>query len=297
MDTLKKAALFLRLSNMLDFWGLVAIIAKFALYLGVLGASGVIFCALIFSIEKWKPLAFGFLTIGFFAAIFAFLLKAVALTGDHTGMTDPEMLSLLWETQSGSVLLMQLVGLSTLLLGLVLGTPGKFFAAAGGGVAIYAFVTTGHIADQDDWFVTAVLFLHLLVAALWIGILTPLQRLSSQEHSLDAAAKLGERFGALATIAVPVLIIAGVLMTWQLIGSFDAIIATSYGLALFAKIAVVAVLLSLAAANKMRFVPAMLSGDFTAGLRLSRSIQLEWIAVLLILLVTAILTSALTLPM
>ena len=283
--------------NMPDFWGLIAIITKFALYLGVLGASGVVFCALIFSIEKWKPLASGFLTIGFFAAIFAFMLKAVALTGDYTGMTDPEMLSLLWATKSGSVLLMRLVGLSALLLGLVLGTPGKFFAAAGGGVALYTFVTTGHIADRDDWFVTAVLFVHLLVAALWIGILTPLRRLSSQEYSLDTAAKLGERFGTLATVAVPVLIIAGVFMTWQLVGSLDAMIATSYGLALLSKIAVVAVLLGLATANKFRFVPAMFSGDFTAGQRLSRSIQLEWIAVLLILLVTAILTSALTLPM
>ena len=283
--------------NMPDFLGLIAIITKFALYLGVLGASGVVFCALIFSIEKWKSLAFGFLTIGFLASIFVFLLKAVVLTGDYTGMTDPEMLALLWETQSGTVLFIQLVGLSALLLGLVLGTPGKVFAAAGGALAIYAFVTTGHIADRDNWVFTAILFLHLLVAAFWIGILTPLQQLSSQEHSLDVAAKLGERFGAFATIAVPVLIIAGVIMSWQLVGSFDAIFATSYGLALLAKIAVVAVLLGLAAANKLRFVPAMLSGDYTAGQRLSRSIQLEWIAVLFILLVTAILTSALTLPM
>ena len=280
-----------------DFWGLIAILAKFAPYLGVLGASGVVFCALIFSIEKWKPLAFKFLTIGFFASILAFLLKAVALTGDHTGMTDPEILSLLWKTQSGSVLLMQLVGLSSLLLGLVLGIPGKWVAIAGGVVALYAFVTTGHIVDRDNWFFTAILFLHLLVAAFWIGILTPLRRLSSQEHSLDAAAKLGERFGAFATIAVPVLIIAGVIMTWQLVGSFSAMISTSYGLTLLSKIGTVAVLLGLAAANKIRFVPSMLKGDFSAGLKLSRSIQFEWVAIILILALTAILTSALTLPM
>ena len=283
--------------SMPDFWGLIAIIAKFTLYLGVLGASGVVFCALIFSIEKWKPLAFGFTALAFFASIFSFLLKAVALTGDHTGMTDPEMLSLLWETQSGTVLFLQLAGLSTLLLGLLLGTRVKWLTAAGGLLALYAFVTTGHVADRDNWFFTAILFLHLLVAAFWIGILTPLRRLSSQKDTLDAAAKLGERFGSFATIVVPVLIIAGVIMTWQLIGSVSAMISTSYGLALLLKIAVVAVLLGLAAANKLRFVPVMLSGDFTAGQRLSRSIQLEWIAVLLILFVTAILTSTLTLPM
>ena len=143
----------------------------------------------------------------------------------------------------------------------------------------------------------AILFLHLLVAAFWIGILTPLRRLSSQEHSLDAAAKLGERFGAFATIAVPVLIIAGVIMTWQLVGSFSAMISTSYGLTLLSKIGTVAVLLGLAAANKIRFVPSMLKGDFSAGLKLSRSIQFEWVAIILILALTAILTSALTLPM
>lgn len=192
---------------------------------------------------------------------------------------------------------MQLVGLSSLLLGLVLGIPGKWVAIAGGVVALYAFVTTGHIVDRDNWFFTAILFLHLLVAAFWIGILTPLRRLSSQEHSLDAAAKLGERFGAFATIAVPVLIIAGVIMTWQLVGSFSAMISTSYGLTLLSKIGTVAVLLGLAAANKIRFVPSMLKGDFSAGLKLSRSIQFEWVAIILILALTAILTSALTLPM
>lgn len=281
---------------MLELWELIAILVKFALYLGVLGASGVVFCALIFSIEKWRLLAFRFLLIGFFASIFAFFLKAVSLTGDYTGIIDPEMLSLIWRTQSGTVLLIQMVGLSIIMLGLLLGAHGKQFAATGGAIAIYSFVTIGHIADQDNWFFTIILFLHLLVAALWIGILTPLQRLASEENSLDAAAQLGERFGAFATVIVPVLIIVGMIMTWRLVGSLNAMVHTTYGLALLSKFAVVAILLSLAAFNKLRLVPAMLNGDFNASQRLSRSIQLEWIAVSLILLVTAILTSVVTLP-
>ncbi|MCB4379127.1 copper-binding protein, partial [Synechococcus sp. MU1644] len=69
-----------------------------------------------------------------------------------------------------------------------------------------------------------------------------------------------------------------------------------YGQALIVKVLLVGVLLSLAALNKVRFVPKLMAGEAQASEHLSRSISFEWIAVVAILLTTAILTSVLTLP-
>lgn len=55
-------------------------------------------------------------------------------------------------------------------------------------------------------------------------------------------------------------------------------------------------LLILAAVNKLRFIPAMQTGDKTAALRLVKFIKFEWLAVSIILFLTAIFTSVLTLP-
>ena len=65
---------------------------------------------------------------------------------------------------------------------------------------------------------------------------------------------------------------------------------TGYGQTLLAKIVLVVALLGLAAANKLRFVPALLAEDIAA------LNHLMIILVVLVLLLTAILTSILTLP-
>jgi len=52
----------------------------------------------------------------------------------------------------------------------------------------------------------------------------------------------------------------------------------------------VLILLGAAAANKLRFVPAMMNGERAAAVSLRRSIAVEWAAVCAILLITAALT-------
>ena len=90
---------------------------------------------------------------------------------------------------------------------------------------------------------------------------------------------------------MPVLIAAGIVMAWRLLGDPSAMTTTGYGLTLLAKIAGVAVLLGAAAHNKLRFVPAMRRGEPAAAARLRRSIAVEWLAVCAILLITATLTT------
>ena len=71
---------------------------------------------------------------------------------------------------------------------------------------------------------------------------------------------------------------------------------TAFGLTLLAKIGGVACLLGAAAANKLRFVPAMRNGGRMAAVGLRRSIAVEWAAVCFVLLATAVLTTVPDLP-
>jgi putative copper resistance protein D len=279
-----------------DVWGLAAIVTKFALYLGVLTSAGTVICALVFKLDHYRGLAVRFAILGLVATILVFSLRGANLTGDISGMTDPEMLGLLWSTPVGTALMYRLAGLVLLIVGLFMGRIGLWVSVLGGILAIWSFDQVGHVSGHDTTLLDIALTLHLLAVALWVGILTPLKRLVSKPATYASAADVGHRFGGVATVAVPALIVVGGYMGYRLVGSFTALISTGYGQALIIKVVLVASLLGLAAANKLRFIPELRTGNPTAASNLAKSISTEWFVILAVLGVTAVLTSNLTLP-
>jgi putative copper resistance protein D len=279
-----------------DAFGLAAIVTKFALYLGVMTAAGTVMATWMFRLDRTRGLAVVFAVLGLMATILAFSLRGANLTGDVSGMTDPEMLGLLWTTPVGTALLLRLVGLGLLLAGLFIGRVGTWVSVFGGVLAIWSFDHVGHVSALDTILLDIALTLHLLAVALWIGVLTPLKRLASSSFTYASAAGVGHRFGVVASVSVPLLIIAGGYMSYQLVGSFSALISTGYGQALIIKVLLVGLLLGLAAANKLRFIPALRAGDPAAADHLSKSISVEWLVILAVLGTTAVLTTNLTLP-
>lgn len=279
-----------------DAFGLAAIVTKFALYLGVMTSAGTVMATLMFRLERTRGLAMTFAVLGIVAAILAFSLRGANLTGDVSGLTDPEMLKLLWTTPVGTALLLRLVGLSLLIAGLLMGRVGTWVSVLGGVIAIWSFDQVGHVSGLETTFLDLALMLHLLAVALWIGVLTPLKRLASSSSTYASAADVGHRFGVVASATVPVLIIVGGYMGYQLVGSFTALADTSYGQAMIIKVLLVCLLFGLAAANKLRFIPALRTGDPAVANHLSKSISVEWIVILAVLGMTAVLTTNLTLP-
>jgi putative copper resistance protein D len=259
-------------------------------------AAGTVMATLMFRLDRTRGLAVAFAVIGLIATILAFSLRGANLTGHVSGMTDPEMLGLLWTTPVGTALLLRLVGLSLLIAGLFMGRVGTWVSVLGGIIAIWSFDHVGHVSGRDTMLLDVALTLHLLAVALWIGVLTPLKRLASSSATYGSAADVGHRFGVIATVTVPLLIIAGGYMGYALVGSFSALVGTGYGQALIIKILLVGLLLGLAAANKLRFIPALRSGDPAASGHLSKSISVEWLVILAVLGTTAVLTTNLTLP-
>lgn len=279
-----------------DTLGLAAIVTKFALYLGVMTAAGTVMATCMFRLDRTRGLAAAFAVLGLLATILAFSLRGANLTGDVSGMTDPEMLGLLWTTPVGTALLLRLVGLGLLIAGLFMGSVGTWVSVLGGVIAIWSFDHVGHVSSRDTTLLDIALMLHLLAVALWIGVLTPLKRLASSSNTYASAADVGHRFGVVATVTVPVLIILGGYMGYELVGSFSALISKGYGQALIIKVLLVGLLLGLAAANKLRFIPELRAGDTAAANHLSKIISIEWLVILAVLGTTAVLTTNLTLP-
>ena len=279
-----------------DIWGQAAIITKVALYLGVLTAVGIVIVALVFRQDRFRSVTLVFALVGLVAAALSFSLSGANLTGDASGMTDPEMLGLLWTTSVGTALMLRLIGLGLLILGLVLGRGGLWLSAVGGIIALWSFVQVSHVSTRENLLLDISLLLHLVTIAFWVGILIPLKRLASAEATWPEAADLGHRFGILATVMIPVLIVAGVYMSYALVGSIKSLVGTGYGQALILKVILIAGLLALGAANKLRFIPALQAKNPQAAGHLSKSISIEWGVILAVIWTTAVLTSNLTLP-
>lgn len=278
-----------------DIWSLAAIAAKFLLYLGVLTSSGAVFAVAVFKVSGIRAFVCIFAGLVLIGALLGFSLSGAALTGDVSGMTDLEMLSLLWSTPVGTALAYCVVGLALLIVGFALGRFGRWVSAFGGLLPLWSFATVGHVPDHDMLWLDMLLLVHLIGIALWVGILTPLKRLARMGTASETA-EFGHSFGRLAMLFVTLLILAGLVMSYVLVGLIDALFGTGYGQALITKVVLVGVLFSLAALNKLRFVPKLIFGEAQASQHLSRSISFEWMAVVAILLTTAVLTSVLTLP-
>ena len=282
---------------MLDLFGLAAVITKFGLYLGVITATGTVMATLMFRLDRTRALAAAFAVLGLVSAIFAFSLRGANLVGDAKGMIDPEMLGLLWSTPVGTALMLRILGLSLLIIGLLVQRVGTWISLLGGVIAVWSFGQVGHISSREAILLDIALMVHLLTVALWIGVLTPLRRLASSANTYASAVNVGHRFGVVALFTVPGLIIMGVYMSYWLAGSLAALTGTGYGQALIFKVLLVGLLLGLAATNKLRFVPALRSGDPIGASYLIKSISAEWLIIIAVLGTTAVLTTNLTLPM
>lgn len=285
-----------------DIWGIAAILAKLTLYFSIAGSTGLVivriaFPNLVSSLgDRIRIQAAVLAGLAIVAAVFGFMLRGAALTGGADGMTDPEMLGLLWQTPVGDVLVYRIAGAALVIAGMFIPRFGQWIALAGGTVALWSFATIGHVPELEQSGVRLLLLLHLLGIAFWIGVLGPLRSLSRQSEHLDNAGLLGHRFGQVALVIVPVLILAGLVMAWLLLGDLGALVSTGYGQALLIKLVLVGMVLTVAAANKLRFVPAMQAGDSKAAQHLARSIEIETGVILVVLAATATLTSVLTLP-
>ncbi|MGA7803540.1 copper homeostasis membrane protein CopD [Bradyrhizobium sp.] len=125
---------------------------------------------------------------------------------------------------------------------------------------------TGHAASTAHalgYLQLAADTLHLCAAAAWIGGLIPLALLLHAARRYDVLGWAAlerdaiSRFSSLGIACVAALILSGLINSWILVGSFRGLILTAYGWVLMLKLIVFAVMVALAAVNRLSLMPEM----------------------------------------
>lgn len=272
-------------------YGAAAVVLRAAYYTGSLGGAGLAFFALLFGplldpadMERLGRWAAGAAGLGIVSAAGALTAHVGVLMGGDT-LTDPDAWTMVLISPAG---LSYGVGMAGLLLVATLarGRRQAWLASAGGVLACASFALLGHTTlIPVRPLLAALLLVHLVLAAFWIGSLPPLTWAARRDG--PQAARLVESWARSATFAVPVLVAAGLVLAWEILGDLGQLIGSWYGWALLTKVAFVAAMLGFAAWHRLRLTPALAARAPGAGAKLARSLAAETIVALLVLYAAA----------
>lgn len=214
-------------------------------------------------------------------------LEAARMAGEMSAVMDPAMQAMTLRSSEGSAFALRMVGLTLVAVGLRWGGPANIAIGIVGAVlAVAAFTLTGHTSVTPHRpAAAALLTLHLLVVAFWVGSLWPLYMAAGREPA-PVAARLIDAFSRVAAWVVPVILLAGVGLAVLLVPNW-AVFKQPYGQLLLAKVALFAVLMALATLNKWSFGPACATGRTRA---FKRAVAIEYVLICAVLAITAVMT-------
>jgi putative copper resistance protein D len=211
----------------------------------------------------------------------------LVLTGTRFGM--------LWMVRTGIAVMLGSV-LASLAVGRTM-PRGWFQVAMGlalalGAALLGSLALSGHAASGLRWtawhlFVDMV---HLLAGAVWPLGLVPLAIFLVR--SRPRGSPLGgtdivvvQRYSGCAFAAVFALLASGVANSWLMLPSWHALVASTYGQLLMAKVLLVLAMLALGALNRYRFLPALARGAAPA---MARTVAIESGLAVVVLLVVGL---------
>ncbi|HMI74762.1 MAG TPA: CopD family protein [Steroidobacteraceae bacterium] len=220
-----------------------------------------------------------------------YALEAARMAGEMSGMWNPALQGMAWNSPGRAALICRLFGLLLIAVGLQGASVRWTIVALGGALlATSAFTLTGHtVVNTYRGVLAGLLLIHLLVVAFWFGALWPLY-IASLRETPARAADLVKRFTAVATWLVPVILLVGIAMALWLLPNLSAL-SEPYGELLIAKVIGFALLMGLAAANKWRLGPALVQGAVQSGRWFRRSVAVEYVLIAAVLTITAVMTS------
>ncbi len=234
--------------------------------------------------------------VGIFGGILEVLAHAGALADKGlAGVVDPGTWSAILRTGLGTALVLRVAGLGILLVGglrrarrdVPSGPDGLKLAGAVMVIASFQFV--GHTASTaPEWIIRVSDVLHVTAAAVWVGGLVGLAMLSGHADRLGRA-RTAARFSTAASVAVAAVAVAGSAMAFLTIPTVTSLFTTTYGQLLIAKLALVGMLAALGAHNHFKVVPRLADGDTEALEDLRRTVGLEVVVVLVVIVLTALL--------
>ncbi len=275
-------------------------LVTFAAYLGVLVAVGLtIFTAFVHDEGDEKRrlarLAFGAGVLGAVGVVAALPIHIVDLAGD--GLAGLGQATVWTDVVTGAVgvaAMVTLVGLTALLVGSRCNHRGAVVVMlTGAALALGGFVVTGHTRTfGPPWLVISADLVHLAAGAVWLGGVIGLVVTLRSRHNHDDAgptAAIITRFSTLAAIALVAAAGVGVVMAWRILGSWRALIETSYGTTLLVKVGLVVVVAALGGYNRVRLMPRLAAEPSGGRARIARVVRVEAVLLVAVVAVTALL--------
>lgn len=292
--------------------GLVA--ARWAGYLALaLFVGGLAFVTMLWPRGAHEPGARSVLTLAWAAGLLA-TVAAIGLQGAYSdlgGLRDalrPATYADVLTTEPGVVLAAR--GLLWVLAAVVLGAlmqggPGTSRSPgwrAGALAVTFGLLRTtgmaGHNSEGSEpaWGAVAD-FVHLLGASLWIGGLAMLTLAVLPRRRVGELAAVVPGYSRLAAVSVTGIVVAGLVLAWQVVGSYDALLHSSYGHLLLLKTAVLGAVLLAAYAGRQWVrtrldLAVLLRGDAATVRPFGYSVAVETGLVLVVLVVTSLLVTA-----
>jgi len=287
-----------------------------------LQAAGAVFFAagfgpaLTVSLAGVRKLARVTAVVALFTVAAHYILEAARMAGDLSGMLDSSLQNMAWASNFGGAFTVRELGLLLIIAGMqpvsAKSTASRFFTSSVGSVAFFmkwlsargftivgvtgaalvavSFTLMGHTSVNSRRGLLAPLLLtHLLIVAFWFGALWPLCLVTLRE-SWERVARVVAVFSAAAFWLVPLILVAGVAIAAVLLPDIAAL-RQPYGELLIVKSALFAVLLGCAAINKWRLGPALGRGDLQAGRAFRRVVITEYVIMVIVLSVTAVMTT------
>lgn len=238
-------------------------IAKFGILISaVLTAGGALATLLCHLPTRPNLQRFGAL-FGIVSAAIYFASQASVLTGRWDGILIPGMASLVWQGGAGPIILFLAASFALFL-----------FQAKNSAVLFVksiALLLALTMLSHVDGFLKPVLFIHLLMALIWAGVILPFLGQMSSEV-LGGRAR---RFGQIGVVILPILFIAGFGLVWLRAEGDLTRLWGAWGLVLLLKLGLVSVVALIGLRNKLKIVPCISDGHSLADLRFRRAMILD----------------------
>lgn len=262
----------------------LAAFAKLALYAGSLTSAGTVLAWASLRRKAADALVPRGVAAGAGVALAATIAGGLVLLMRLGGDYSLGTISAVFGGPVGIAFALQVVGSGTLLVLANALRLDSALAAAAAIALLLSFGITGHAAG-DSWPLGAVAFIHVGIAAWWLGALGLLLDATDRFASAPLAA-LVSAFSRLAVRVMALMVLAGAVLSVALADASNERWLTPYVGNLSLKILLAATALGLATYNKFRVTPRLAS-DHAAAARLRRTIVLEIVCIAAVLAATA----------
>lgn len=232
------------------------------------------------------------LTLAAFVLVLAHqVIEGARLAGDWNGMIDADTQRGNWHRSPGVSALVCAAGLAIAYAGCRLrSSRGRVLRILGAFGVVLSFALTGHTTGAGvSPLVRILLVVHVSIVSYWLGSIVALLSLT-RVTTTPALYNVSMAFSASAVWIVPAILPLGVGVVVGLVPSL-ASLRNAYGALLATKFTGFALLLSLAAFNRWRAVPALQEASLPATRLFQRALKAEYALLIGVLSVTTAMTS------